>query len=291
MRRLIRWYLKKMGRLSFISINQTKSVLRKSSSPPCARVLNYHRFGNHVYDTFCLETQLFEEQMIIVKSSSHALSYTEFINFFRGDSKIGRDSVLITIDDGFVSTYTQAIPILEKYQIPAIIFVSPGEIESAIREPTSFGLERKMTWEEIRLIIDKGFTIGSHGWAHRSMARLSIFDAFEEAYKSRRILEDQLNCEVEAFSYPYGTRRDHNRTTQSLLEKSGYKSAFTAQHGICLPFQNVFTIPRIQIESGESIRVFCRIIEGGLDSWNLVSDRFRGLCALENLINYSHIRN
>jgi peptidoglycan/xylan/chitin deacetylase (PgdA/CDA1 family) len=48
------------------------------------------------------------------------------------------DSVAVTFDDGFADTYRYAFPVLQRYEIPATVFVSTGYVESG--EPFWFEL-------------------------------------------------------------------------------------------------------------------------------------------------------
>lgn len=266
----LRWYLKKISRKSFILGTRSVRFLKKSCTRDMVRVLTYHRFGNRSYDPFCLDISLFKEQMYLLKASDKVVSYSDFVEFLKGDLSITQSAVLVTIDDGYFSIYKDAFSVIVEHRIPAIVFVSPGEMDNRSTSYSKGEPERKMTWSELRELSDAGVTIGSHGWSHRSMARISPMEAREEAYRSHKLLEDVLNRSISSFAYPYGTCNDYNKTTSLILEKCGYTCAFTAMHGACLPGQNPFTIPRVQMESGEGIELFKLIIQGGLDSWRLV---------------------
>jgi len=46
------------------------------------------------------------------------------------NGNIPKNSVAITLDDGFADNYTHTFPILAKHQIPATIFLASGSMES-----------------------------------------------------------------------------------------------------------------------------------------------------------------
>ena len=49
---------------------------------------------------------------------------------------IPNKSVAITFDDGYLDNLTHALPLLEKYQIPATIFVSSGFVDGSFEMPS-----------------------------------------------------------------------------------------------------------------------------------------------------------
>ena len=85
----------------------------------------------------------------------------EFISFDKFNeiikSKIEKNYLLLTIDDGFESFYLNAWPVLKKRKIPFILFVST-------REVGNYGY---MTWKQIKEIESSGLaTIGNHSHTH-----------------------------------------------------------------------------------------------------------------------------
>lgn len=97
------------------------------------RVLAYHgvwttpgfQFGNHLFIT----PEQFERRMLWVKKSRYAvLALDEAINALSAD-KLRHDCVVITIDDGWRSTYTRMLPVLESLGIPATVYVTTWYVD------------------------------------------------------------------------------------------------------------------------------------------------------------------
>ena len=258
-----RWLLKKSARAAVATTSITACM--QVNKAPRVRALTYHRFGNATRDPFCVTVQSFDKQMAYIANRGLALSLGEFTDFLAGRNSIAPDSVLVTIDDGFRSTYSAALPVLRHYGIPAVAFISPGLIEA----PAS-ATEPYVSWDEARMLHEGGIEIGSHSMTHRSVARISDEQAREEILHSREILEARIGQPISAFAYPFGTRADYNESTSSIIRNAGYECAFTSQHGAISATSDAFTLPRIKVEGGENLWLFKRIACGGLDAWRWI---------------------
>lgn len=101
--------------------------------------------------------------------------------------------VTFTFDDGYVSVYEKAMPILEKYGYTGTVFV----ITSAIG---AFGY---MSESQLKSLAQKGWEIGSHTVSHRFLTELSDSDLDYELYASKQRLE-RLGLKVTSFAPPGG---------------------------------------------------------------------------------------
>ena len=83
----------------------------------------------------------------------------------------------------------------------------------------------QMTPEEIRLLSQSSYaTIGSHGYYHNRMDKLSIDSAIAEMRNSKKYLEGITGKEISAFAFPYG---NYSRTIVEEAKKIGYKQLLT----------------------------------------------------------------
>jgi len=263
-----RWALKKTAR-SIIATASLAPYL--PGREPDVRVLTYHRFGTIPRDPFCVSVADFERQMSYIAEHNLAVSLRELEAFIAGRKELPRNSLLITIDDGFRSTYLHALPVLEHYAVPAVAFISPGLIDGSspvTRE--SLPPEDYINWDEAQTLQEKGVTIGSHAMTHTSVARMPPDQAQQEIFLSRQILKERLGEPVSAFAYPFGTRADFNTSTASLIRGAGYTCAFTSQHGAIQSTSNAYTLPRVKVEGGEGLWLFKQITRGGLDAWRWI---------------------
>jgi peptidoglycan/xylan/chitin deacetylase (PgdA/CDA1 family) len=92
-----------------------------------ALILGYHRIESVTQDDYevCVAPQHFVEQMDILSTYAHPISLRELVQRLKENSLQPR-SVAVTFDDGYADSLYQAKPILEKYAIPATVFVCTG---------------------------------------------------------------------------------------------------------------------------------------------------------------------
>jgi len=273
-----RWHLKKAARNVLAATAWASGWLaarEKLAVRPRVRVLTYHRFGESARDPFCVAPGDFDAQMRWLAEHRLAVSLDDLALFLAGEKDLPDGAVLVTVDDGFRSVYTEMLPVLKAYAIPAVAYVTPSLIRdrTGARVLGEYGVaesEPYLAWDELERLAAAGVVIGSHGWTHRSLGRMGPIEARDESFRSRQMLQKRLGLRVTSFAYPYGTRADFSHTTGTVLAEAGYTTALTSQHGAIARDANPLELPRIKIEGGESHWMFQCLCRGAMDGWRLV---------------------
>jgi peptidoglycan/xylan/chitin deacetylase (PgdA/CDA1 family) len=106
-------------------------------------VLIYHRVTDLSLDPQLLTVSPsnFENQVKHLKDNYTILSLKELIDCLK-KKKVPKRTVVITFDDGYRDNYYEARPILERYQVPATIFISSGMV----------GAGQEFWWDELEYI-------------------------------------------------------------------------------------------------------------------------------------------
>jgi len=107
-------------------------------------ILMYHRVAEVELDPWglCVTPQHFAQQLEVLQKSYQPLSLKQLLQSHR-DGNIPQRSVAITFDDGYADNLHCAKPLLERYGIPATIFISTGYI----------GKDREFWWDELEQIL------------------------------------------------------------------------------------------------------------------------------------------
>lgn len=97
----------------------------------------------------------FEKKLLRFKAHYNLISCQDLLDFLSGKKQLS-NSCLLTIDDGWRSTYEVIFPIIKKYNVPITIFVSP----MILREETNFWYYKlgKCNAEELIIsLVNKGY--------------------------------------------------------------------------------------------------------------------------------------
>jgi peptidoglycan/xylan/chitin deacetylase (PgdA/CDA1 family) len=269
---MTKWITKKMARRS-VAVGtwaaRRLGAQRLLEQGPCVRAITYHRFGDEwPRDPFCVRLGEFETQMRWLAQTGLAVSIDDVEAFVAGRRQLPDGAILVTIDDGVRSVYTRARPILAHYGIPAVMYAAAGLISSDLPGPTDD--EPYMTWDELNALTEAGLTIGSHSYSHRSLGKISLTEARDEAERSRDMLESRLGRPVLSFAYPYGTPAHYSADTTRVLAEAGYTTAFISTHGAIRPGFDPVHLPRVKIEGGEDLWMFQNVCAGAMDPWAVI---------------------
>jgi peptidoglycan/xylan/chitin deacetylase (PgdA/CDA1 family)/CelD/BcsL family acetyltransferase involved in cellulose biosynthesis len=102
---------------------------------PVARILYYHRVNNEGDPFFpSMPTAAFERTMQYVARHYRVVSVAEMLDQLHHGPP--EPLVAITFDDGYQDNYENAFPVLQRYGLPATIFLTTGSLDS--RQPLWF---------------------------------------------------------------------------------------------------------------------------------------------------------
>ncbi|WP_170923693.1 polysaccharide deacetylase family protein [Desulfocicer vacuolatum] len=95
-------------------------------------ILMYHRVlpagwkGMHLIQPgMYVSTDTFEREMKLLKTKFNVISLGSMLDYLKTERSLSRCCV-ITFDDGWQDTFTHAFPILERYKLPATVFLTSG---------------------------------------------------------------------------------------------------------------------------------------------------------------------
>lgn len=206
------------------------------------KVLTYHNIEKPPegakLKTLYVKPSKFERQL-------KALRWLGFKTSLTPDSKNDKE-VLLTFDDGYKDFIENALPLLEKYNFTAVVFVVAGLVGTFnVWDHEKLRVKKTlMDWKDLEYIVKRGIKLGSHTLTHPYLTKLDLKEAKKEIEGSKKILEDKLGVEIDYFCYPYG---DYNKQVKELVKEAGYKYAFSTKLGTFKENNDPYEIPRITV--------------------------------------------
>ena len=245
------------------------------------RFLLYHSISDTWEDDLSVPVEIFKDQMAFLADHYHVISLQEACRQIASGGPFSERTAVITFDDGYKDNFHRAYPILEKFRLPATIFLLIGGIGTEKRWPPDAGdpqgpLDHELLdWEEVRQMQRGGFvTFGNHTMSHALFSDLSPQQAREEISASKRRLEEELGEGSYAFTYPFGTALEVTDPVKRLVRESGFYCACTAMIGGNGKGSDLFALRRTPIEWSDGMDLFRKKLEGALDFLALKDSRF-----------------
>lgn len=231
-------------------------------------VLMYHHLEDNMNNNSTIDPVNFENQIKTLKEEGYnAITIQQFYNYINGVDKLPEKPVLITFDDGYLSNYEKAYPILRKYDMNATIFIIASRILEKNEKNVYSNEIPKMNWEQLREMKDY-ISIQSHTWdLHYKLkgnfgrmkgaiyapsyidGKLESKEEYEERvkndfYLSKEIIKEKLGYEPIALSYPFG---DYSGNTMKLAQEAGFKMAFGINNKRIKIGDDLYSLKRITV--------------------------------------------
>ena len=194
----------------------------------------FHRFDESKYPSTNIQLDIFKKQIqIIEKEKIKFILPSELKQNIFSNKK--ERKILLTIDDGLLSFYKNAWPILKSKKIPFILFVSTREV----------GNFNYMNWSQIKELSSEDFVeIGNHSHSHEYLVDEKPSFIKADILKSIKIFEKNLGKKTKFFSYPFG---EYSLQFKKIIKDYGFEFAFGQHSGVIDETKDLFELPRFPI--------------------------------------------
>lgn len=167
--------------------------------------------------------------------------------------------IVLTFDDGYADFHSHALPMLDRYQFPATVFLTSGWVADAGDDAAGRPLDDMLTWSQAREAAQTGIEIGGHSHSHPQLDQLRTDELRQELRKNKALLEDMIGTPVATMAYPYGYSSARVRRE---VRKAGYFAACAVNNSIAADRHDMLAIPRLTVARNTSISMFKRAVEG-----------------------------
>lgn len=233
------------------------AAARGRQAGPHSLVLTYHSVGRRDHE-MNVKPEAFREQMAWLADNTNVVPLREAVH--------GQGGVALTFDDGYRDNLTEAAPVLDALSLPATVFMVAGRAGTFSDHDSPGDASRLMTWDELRDLVKRGWTVGGHTMTHPRLSALNEPQQREEIAGSKTVLESELGEPVESFAYPFGSALDYTATSKALVQEAGYAFAMSNRYGVIRPGADRWSLRRIWIDRSDTLTSFRAKVEGRLDN-------------------------
>lgn len=239
-----------------IPLQSRNAVGIQSGAYQTVPILSYHRFGPN-NGRLSVTGEQFRLQLEYLKTNGFTVIPLSLVyDFLQGNQALPKRSVVITIDDGYRSTYEIAFPILKEYGFPATVFVYTDWIGKG-----------GLTWTQMAKMKASGLIdIQAHSKSHSNLTVRLENETLQE-YRARvstevqqpkTRLEKNLDGPIENFSYPYGAT---NALLVDELRRGDYRLGLTVKRGGNAFFYHPYTLRRTMIYRDDGLERFAQALQ------------------------------
>src|SRR5688500_18217439 len=145
--------------LVLLSVPALGAPKRGDAELPATTVLCYHIVEAPAAPRMHIDRDTFRQHLRYLEMTGYNVIPLRHLHEYVSGQRasIPKNAVVITIDDGWRSTYTEAFPELQKRKFPFTVFIYPNIIGKTANA---------LSWKQIREMSDAGVDIQSHSLTH-----------------------------------------------------------------------------------------------------------------------------
>jgi peptidoglycan/xylan/chitin deacetylase (PgdA/CDA1 family) len=211
--------------------------------------LLYHRIGESPIESqYYVPPDKFEQQMKLLHDWEYTVIPLELlVKAITDGADLPPRPVVITFDDGDISVYETALPIMEKFGLTGVVYIVGNYMNT----------DGYMTAGQIKELAAAGWEVGSHSRSHRDLRKLEPAVQMVEIVDARKELREATGASVDTFAYPFGFV---GNTAGGYVHAAGYVAAmglgFTSDQGK----SNLFWLQRRDVQGKYDIKQFAAFL-------------------------------
>jgi peptidoglycan/xylan/chitin deacetylase (PgdA/CDA1 family) len=178
----------------------------------------------------------------LAKHGYHPVTLRRVYDSWTRGARLPSRPVVVSFDDGYLSQYTQAFPVLRSHHWPAVL-----NMEVNFLQPAG-GLR---PWR-VRRLIAAGWELDAHTLTHPDLTRLDDARLWREVHGSRIALRSTFHVPVDFFCYPAGR---YDGRVIATVKLAGFLGATTTNYGLAQP-PGFYTLNRVRVNRSDGVSGF-----------------------------------
>lgn len=216
-----------------------------------------------------------ENDFKYIKDNGYTCVLSEDLTEYINGKQLPEKPIMITFDDGYLNNLTYVLPLLEKYDLKAVISVVGEYTQRFSDEKDHNPNYSHLNFDDIKTLLDSGrIEIGNHTYdLHKLDSRSGCCikkGENKETYKklladdlnkNQNILQQNLNYTPVIFTYPYGSSCV---TSKEVIKDLGFKVSLGCAQKVNVltrDADSLYMLGRFNRESGIDTQTFMKRFE------------------------------
>lgn len=235
--------------LSFVLVFYT--VKAKQASEISVPIIMYHSILKSKSGDYIVHPSTLENDLKFIKENGYnTITMTDLINYVYFDSELPEKPIIITFDDGHYNNLTYALPLLEKYDMVAVISIVGKYTEKYTKSDEVNPNYSYLRWSDINDLIKSGrFEFQNHTYDLHNITKnrkgcMKMKGEGLESYKKvlsedlsklQKEFNENTNYIPNTFTYPFGAI---SNDSIDIIKELGFKASLSCDEGINLISKN-----------------------------------------------------
>jgi peptidoglycan/xylan/chitin deacetylase (PgdA/CDA1 family) len=234
----------------FVNFKTVDGVVSSNLEKHFARVpiLMYHNVGIwNLFDSkltkrFKIEPKVLEEHLKYISKHFHTISMQELYDNLTNGFALPSNPIVLTFDDGWRGVYTDAYPILKKYDLKFTAYL----ISSYLDHNSGY-----LTIDQVRtMLLSRLLELGNHTVDHALLGYFGKDISAREIGGAENQLENYFGIHSFTFAYPGGS---YNKNVIDEVEGAGFKTAVTVSAGNEQSEDQILLLKRTEIDGTDTV--------------------------------------
>lgn len=226
-------------------------VSNKTTSDPCVPIIMYHHVKNSQPGKDSITLSEFENDLKYLENNNYnTITMGDLIDYVYNDKDLPENPIILSFDDGLLSTYANVYPLLQKYNMKIVLSIlglSSEKFSKTVDENIEYS---HATWEQLNEMQASGLveiqnhsydmhstTNGRYGIGQKKNESFDVYETYltEDVTLFNETVKLTLNTIPNTFTYPYGK---YNDNSEIILKKLGFKATLTCKFGVNIISKN-----------------------------------------------------
>mgnify|MGYP002710047223 CR=1 FL=1 len=223
------------------------NVKAKQTAEISVPIIMYHSILKSKSGKYIVNPSTLEDDLKFIKNNGYTtITMTDLINYVYSDYELPEKPIIITFDDGHYNNLTYALPLLEKYDMVAVISIVGKYTDTYTESDEANPNYGYLRWKDINDLMKSGrFEFQNHTYELHNITKnrrgcMKMKGESFEAYKtvlSKDLSKLQQEFSINTgyipntFTYPFGAI---SSDSMDIIKELGFKASLSCNEGINL---------------------------------------------------------